>query len=369
MIPLFEKYPKLKEDLPYVSLCDLPTPVIHLNRLGEQLEIKSLFLKQDGLTSKHYGGNKIRKLEFLLGEAKQKGYKKVMTFGYTGSNHATATAIHADVLGMKSISMLVSQKNADYVRKNLLLSFAGNAEIHHYESREERTGGEKMQKLKHLILDRKQVYTIPLGGSSPLGITGFVNAIFELKSQIEKKLMPEPDLLYVALGSAGTAIGLFMGIKLLGMKTKIVPVRVIEPEVTGNERIRSAFEDTIAFLHKHDPSIPHLTFNRNDFTVRNEFLGDGYGKFTEEGIRAMHLLGEIEGIQLDGTYTAKAMAALMHDATGGILKDKNVLFWNTLNAYDFSEKIKGIDYRDLPVKVHRFFETEIQDPSGKESPV
>jgi len=364
MIPLFEKYPTLQEKLPYVSLCELPTPILHLTRIGEQLGIKHLYLKQDGLTSKHYGGNKIRKLEFLLGEAKQKGSKKVMTFGYSGSNHATATAIHANVLGMKSISMLVSQKNADYVRKNLLLSYTGNAEIHHYKNRNERASGEKLQKLKHLILDRKPVYTIPLGGSSPPGITGFVNAAFELKSQIDNNLMPEPDLIYIALGSAGTAVGLFLGVKLLGVKTNIVPVRVIEPEITGEERIRSAFDDTIAFLRNHDPSIPLLPFSMDDFPVRNEFLGDGYGKFTEEGIHAIHLLGEMEGIQLDGTYTGKAMAALLQDAVSGLLKNKTVLFWNTLNAHDFSEEIKDIDYRMLPKKVHWFFETEIQDPSG-----
>ncbi len=365
MIPLFEKYPKLKEKLPYISLCDLPTPLLHLNRIGDQLGINHLYLKQDGLTSKHYGGNKIRKLEFLLGEAKQKGYKKVMTYGYSGSNHATATAIHANVLGMKSISMLVSQKNADYVRKNLLLSYAGNAEIHHYKNRKERARGEKLQKLKHLVLDQKPVYTIPLGGSSPPGIAGFVNAAFELKSQVDKNLMPEPDLIYIALGSAGTAVGLFMGIRLLGLKTGIVPVRVIEPEITGEERIRSAFDDTIAFLHEHDPSIPLLAFSKDDFPVRNEFLGKGYGKFTDEGIHAIRLLGEMEGIQLDGTYTGKAMAALLQDATSGLLKGKTVLFWNTLNAYDFSEKTKDVDYRILPKKVHRFFETEVQDPSGR----
>ncbi len=363
MIPLFEKYPTLREKLAYVSLCELPTPVLRLTRIGEQLGIKHLYLKQDGLTSKHYGGNKIRKLEFLLGEAKQKGYKKVMTFGYSGSNHATATAIHANILGMKSISMLVSQKNADYVRKNLLLSFTANAEIHHYPNRKERARGEKLQKLKHLILDRKPVYTIPLGGSSPPGITGFVNAAFELKSQVDNNLVPEPDLIYIALGSAGTAVGLFLGIKLLGVKTNIVPVRVIEPEITGEERIRSAFSDTIAFLHNHDPSIPLLPFSMDDFAVRDEFLGKGYGKFTDEGIHAIRLLGEMEGIQLDGTYTGKAMAALLQDAASGLLKDKTVLFWNTLNALDFSEKIKDIDYRRLPKKVHWFFESEVQDPS------
>lgn len=363
MIPLYEKYPKLKEELPYISLCELPTPVLHLKRIGEQLGVRHLYLKQDGLTSKHYGGNKIRKLEFLLGEAKKKGYKKVMTFGYSGSNHATATAIHANVLGMKSISMLVSQKNADYVRRNLLLSYSGNAEIHHYDSRQERARGEKIQKLKHLILDRKPVYTIPLGGSSPLGITGFVNAAFELKHQIDNNLLPVPDRLYVALGSAGTAVGLFLGVKLLGLKTEIVPVRVIEPEITGEARIRSAFGDTATFLHEHDPSVPLLEFDTSDFSVRNEFLGDGYGKFTEEGNDAIRLLDEQEGIVLDGTYTGKAMAALLQDANSGLLNDKTVLFWNTLNAYDFTEEIRSVDYRKLPGRVHCFFESEVQDPS------
>ena len=365
MIPLFEKYPQLKEKLPYVSLCELPTPVLHLNKLGEQLGVKHLFLKQDGLTSKHYGGNKIRKLEFLLGEAKKNGCKKVMTSGYSGSNHATATAVHANVLGMQSISMLVTQENAEYVKSNLLLSFQANAEIHHYSSRQERAKGEKLQKIKHLIRDRKPVYNIPLGGSSPLGITGFVNAAFEIKSQIEENLLPEPDKLYVALGSAGTAVGLFLGITMLGLKTEIVPVRVIEPEVTGEARIRSAFDDTISFLHESDPSIPLLKFNANKFSVRNEFLGSGYGKFTQEGNEAIQLLREQEGITLDGTYTGKAMAALIHDASLDLLRNKTVIFWNTLNAYDFSETTKSINYKKLPKKVHCFFESEVQDSSQR----
>lgn len=366
MIYLFANYPTLKEKLPYVSLCELPTPVIRMKRLGEQLGINRLFLKQDGLTSKHYGGNKIRKLEFLLGEAKEKQYKKVMTFGFSGSNHATATAIHANILGMKSISMLVAQENADYVRRNLLLSYAGNAEIHHYDNREKRETGVRIQKIKHLILDRKPLYPIPLGGSSPLGITGFVNAAFELKSQVDNGLLPEPDLIYVAMGSAGTAVGLHIGIKLLGMKTMIIPVRVIEHELTGEERIRSAFEDTIAFLHDNDPTIPKVEFSFDNFPVNEKVLGRGYGKFTEEGINAVNILRETEGILLDGTYTGKAMAALLDDATSGHLKDKTVLFWNTLNAFDFSEKIKDVDYRLLPKKLHYFFETEVQDPDDNQ---
>jgi len=365
MIPLFDKYPGLKDKLPYVNLCELPTPIIRLERLGEQLGTNRLFIKQDGLTSRHYGGNKIRKLEFLLGEAKKKKHKKVVTFGFSGSNHATATAIHANVLGMKSISMLAAQENAEYVRRNLLLSFTGNAEIHHYPDRKIRDSALKFMKFKHLILDRKSLYTIPSGGSSPLGITGFVNAAFELKAQIRDNLLPEPDFIYIAMGSAGTAVGLHIGLRLLGMKTKIIPVRVIEHDFTDEDRIRSAFEDTISFLNECEPSIPKLDFSFENFPVNEKFLGKGYAKFTDECISAVNRLKETEGILLDGTYTGKAMAALIDDVSSGFLKDKSILFWNTLNAIDFSDRIKNLDYKILPEKVHYFFETEIQNETAR----
>jgi D-cysteine desulfhydrase len=163
------------------------------------------------------------------------------------------------------------------------------------------------------------------------------------------------------MGSAGTAVGLHIGMKLLDLKTKIVPVRVIEHEVTGEERIRSAFEDTISFLHHNDPSIPPLEFNKKEFQVRDDFLGPGYGQFTEEGNSSIKRLKETEDIQLDGTYTAKAMAALVDDAEKGMLRDKTVLFWNTLNAVDFDQRIRNLEYKCLPKKLHHFFETATQE--------
>lgn len=361
MIPLFQQFPILQKNIPYISLCDLPTPVIHMKKLGEKLKTDHIYIKQDGLTSKRYGGNKIRKLEFLLGEAKQKGYKKVITYGFTGSNHATATAIHANSLGLRSISMLASQENAEYVRINLLLSLCSGAEIHHYSNRKKREWGNRFQKIKHLVLDRHPVYVIPSGGSSPTGITGFVNAAFELKSQIEQNLIPEPDVIYVAMGSAGTAVGLLIGIKLLGLKTKLIPVRVIENDFTSEERIRSEFKDTICFLHQNTPEIPQLEFNTADFPVNDRFLGAGYARFTKEGTEAIRLLKETEDVKLDGTYTGKAMAALLADSASGQHKNKVVLFWNTLNAYDLSNKLKDLNYKDLPEKLHPFFETNVQE--------
>jgi 1-aminocyclopropane-1-carboxylate deaminase/D-cysteine desulfhydrase-like pyridoxal-dependent ACC family enzyme len=123
LIPLFEYFPALKESLPHKNLCDLPSPIKKLNNVGEKLGLDHLYMKQDGIIGHPFGGNKIRKLEFLLGDALRCGCKEVMTFGFAGSNHALATAIFANYEGLMSISMLLPQTNAHYVRRNLLMSW------------------------------------------------------------------------------------------------------------------------------------------------------------------------------------------------------------------------------------------------------
>ena len=134
MLPLFEQYPALSEKMPHVHLGEFPTPIKHLKAAGKEIGIDSLYLKDDGSSGRKYGGNKIRKLEFLLGDALRRGAKNVLTFGFAGSNHALATAVYAQKLGLKSISILLAQPNSHYVRRNLLLSHACGAEIHHFEN-------------------------------------------------------------------------------------------------------------------------------------------------------------------------------------------------------------------------------------------
>ncbi|MQY78940.1 MAG: pyridoxal-phosphate dependent enzyme [Bacteroidetes bacterium] len=204
MIPLFELFPALKNKPGYISLCDLPTPILHLTNAGKKLGLDQLYIKMDGYTGKIYGGNKIRKLEFLLGEAINKNSKEVMTFGGAGSNHATATAIYANKVGLQSISILLPQMNAEYVIKDLLLSYSYGAELHYYRNDFMLSTGKKYQCIKHWLRKGKKPYLIPMGGSSPVGIIGFINAAFELKQQIDQNQIPEPDRIYVALGSVGT---------------------------------------------------------------------------------------------------------------------------------------------------------------------
>ena len=175
----------LAHELPYVSLGEFPTPVQKLDQLGRQLGLDNLFIKRDDLSGKIYGGNKIRKLEFILGNALRTQVKEVLTFGAAGSNHALATAIYAKQLGLKSISMLVPQPNAQYVRRNLLMSYYCGAELHLLPNipfiAPLTNPAVLYQLLRHGLKRGQFPMVIPMGGSSPLGSVGFVNAAFELK--------------------------------------------------------------------------------------------------------------------------------------------------------------------------------------------
>ena len=126
MVEIFKYYPKLEANLRYISLGEFPTPIKKLPTLGKELGINNLYLKQDNLSGKSYGGNKVRKLEFILGDILCAGKKEILTFGAAGSNHALATAVYAQRLGLKCISILLPQPITSYTRRNLLMSEVTN---------------------------------------------------------------------------------------------------------------------------------------------------------------------------------------------------------------------------------------------------
>ena len=360
MIPLFEHFPALGKQLPYAQLADLPTPVEKLSTLGGKIGVQQLWVKRDDLTGKVYGGNKIRKLELLLGQALRSQAREVMTFGFAGSNHASATSVYAKELGLRSISMLMPQPNAEYVRRNLLLSFASCAELHHYEDPEALEAGVEHQLRRHFRKTGREPAVIPPGGSTPLGATGFVNAAMELKAQVDEGLLPEPDYLYAALGSTGTVVGLLVGLRTVGLKTRVKAVRVVGTDVIAAERPAQLFEETVDFLGSLDPRFPQLELAAEDVEVIEGFLGEGYALFTPDALAAIQEIKQTEGIQLDGTYTGKTLAALLADAEQGKLEDRVAVFWNTLSSRDFSNIIADIDYRRLPPDFRRYFEEDVQ---------
>lgn len=360
MIELFIRYPALKERLSHVPLGNFPTPIHKLDNLGSDMGSDSIYIKRDDRAGRLYGGNKVRKLEFILGHALETKVKKVMTFGAAGSNHALATAIFAHSVGLKSISMLFSQPNARYVQHNLLASHFYDAELKHYPGKNILILATFFELLRHRVRYGYFPRVIPPGGSSPLGTVGFVNAALELKKQVEERSMPEPDYIYVPLGTMGTAVGLLLGTVAAGLKSKIAAVRVVDSGMANIKKAEDLFNKTNILLHSMDPSFELYRFPRERIIIEKDFFGERYALFTQEAMEAVCLIKDREDIDLEGTYTGKTLAALISDCKGKSLNGKVILFWNTHNSVDLTDIVSKIDYRELPSGFHPYFEKEFQ---------
>ena len=358
-LPLFRRFPALQAKLPHVSLGLFPTPVEKADRLGGALGLDRFYMKRDDLSGAVYGGNKVRMLEFLLGGALRADAREVVTVGFAGSNQALSLAIYADRLGLKCSSYLLPQANAHYVRRNLLASYRHLARLHacnYFSIAGCVLGG----LIRATVQNGSLPGFIQPGGSSPLGIAGYINAALELKEQIDAGLLPEPDRIYVPLGSMGTTIGLMLGLRIAGVRSRIIAVRVLEEIFASPWLLRRRTRDASAFLHGLDPSFPKLDYPRESLEIRNDCLGDGYAQFAAKDVESAKLMREHGGIIMNGTYSAKAFSALVDDAGKGLLKDQTILFWNTYNSRDLSSLASGIDYHRLPRGFHRYFEEAVQ---------
>jgi D-cysteine desulfhydrase len=363
-------YEQLKERIPYLPLGTFPTPVERLSGLEDVLQTKGLFIKRDDKSSDEYGGNKVRKLEFLLAEALAKKKKHTITFGYAGSNHSLAVAVFAKRIGLEPVSLHIPQPNAEYVRKNLLYQELLGTELHHYSSMPSIYAGTILVFLKCCLKSGRLPYVIPPGGSNEVGMMGMVGAAIELQEQVDQGLVPEPDVLYVPLGSCGSAAGLALGMQALGWKTRVKAVRVSERREADLGTVRALFNRTARKLAHLLPAFPAVELGEDAFEVCEDYLGNGYAHFTEEGMEAVRRLAESDGVRLEGTYSGKTMAALIDDARKGKLVDKVTLFWNTYNSVDFGAKLEGVDFHRLPKAYHGYFTREDQPleiPEGKET--
>jgi 1-aminocyclopropane-1-carboxylate deaminase/D-cysteine desulfhydrase-like pyridoxal-dependent ACC family enzyme len=362
---LVARYPRLGERLPTVPLGAWPTPVQAAGEAGLPGRCAGLWIKRDDRCATPYGGNKVRKLEFLLADAIRRGHESVFTFGVAGSNHALATAIYAGQFGLEAHLLLTPQSNSSFVGRNLRMGYwAGARQIHC------RTEADARRQARLLELRGRSglpaPYRIPGGGSSPLGVVGFVNAGLELATQVRAGLLPEPDVLYVALGTMGTAAGLALGFAAAGLRTRLVFVRVVRADIASPQRFRALYHGAARLLRRADPRFPLAPLDTTCLEFRNEFFGPGYARFTEEGMDALKFAREAFDIKLEGTYTGKAMAALLADLRAARLEGRHVLFWNTYNSQPMPPEALAIDYRELAPPFHRYFETPFQplDPEA-----
>lgn len=359
---LFKSYPALKERVGYISLGTLPTSIQKLEKLGSLVGHQNLYIKKDNESGALFGGNKVRKLEFLFGDALAHGAKGILTVGYAGSNHTCATAMYAHEIGLRCICMHLPQLPTAYARRNILLSMAYGAELHLYETWAQR---ERAIRERNKVFKKETgtcLYFIESGGSNEIGALGFLNAAYELKDQIARGAIPEPDYIYVAIGSVGTAAGLILGVHTAGLKSKVIPV-CIEPELFEGEhalKLSSLVRITSEVLHRTDPTFPLVDIKQSEIPINYNFVGKGYAYVSPQVHEAMHIFRTIEGIKLDGTYTGKACAAMMEDLVNGKLANKVVLFWDSFCDRDYSEITCGLDYKQLPLAYHPYFECALQ---------
>jgi D-cysteine desulfhydrase len=293
--------------------------------------IRSLFVKRDDVSGDAYGGNKVRKLEFLLGQALAEKRKSVITFGARGSNHVRATAVYGKQLGLSVHAVLTPQPATAYLEANLLADRAAGATLHFADSQQEALARGTELQIELARNDGIEPFVIPFGGTVPRGTIGFVNAAFELATQIERGEMPKPDVVYVPLGSMGTASGLALGLAALGLSIHVIGVRVVPAEIASLARARQVIKEALDLLNASDPGFPRLKSEDVGLHVRDGFFGDGYAQPTAEAREAVDLAAR-HGLSLETTYTGKALAAIVADARNNQHTDKTVLFWNTYSS-------------------------------------
>lgn len=365
MTCLYDEFPALADTLPRLPLVAAPTPVEPLD-FGAERGADGVWVKRDDLSSLLYGGNKVRKLAWLLPPALRRGAKMVLTFGGAGSNHALATALHGAALGLKCASVLGPQHNARAVRRNLLWNLHAGADLRPCPWR-----CAPIETARCFIgawrRDGVMPQVIAPGGSSPLGTVGFVEAAFELRGQVRRGLLPEPDVLYVASGTMGTCVGLALGLAAAGMKTRVEAVRVTVAPYTGMARARKLFRAANGLLRDACPDFPECPFPEERFRIRDEFFGGEYALFTPESATMVRMARERFGLKLEGTYTGKAFAALHDDLEAGRLRGETALFWNTHNSREPDPAVEAGDYRRLPKPLHGYFEEPVQ-PLDREEP-
>jgi 1-aminocyclopropane-1-carboxylate deaminase/D-cysteine desulfhydrase-like pyridoxal-dependent ACC family enzyme len=352
MLSLFERYPLLKEKLPHVSLGEFPTPIEKLERLGQAIHAPQLYVKRDDLSGKLYGGNKIRALEFLFGDAMRAGHKQVIALGFPASCQALAQAIYARELGLQSTAFLFPQIQSKQGQQHLLVYQSINADVRPTIP----------MILPFLLSHRLKYGRFPklLEASTPLGMIGYVNAGLELKKQIEQELIPEPDMVYISLATMGTVVGSMLGFKAVGLKSQIIGIdnggRILGWKVTKPPRMAKLFRETNELLYSIDPSFPVLEISESDFHIRAGFERQKDSLMISAGARAMAQAKELANLQLDEMFTANSFAALLADGEAGHFHDKTVLWWNTYSSRDFSSQVTSADYRKLHKYFHRYFE-------------
>lgn len=332
----------LLESVPRVKLGFFPTPLHKLEKLSEKLGV-NLYIKRDDLTGiSQFGGNKIRKLEFLLAKAIKDGCDTVFTYGATQSNHAMQTATACRKLGLNPILYLVSivEPDENDIKANLLLDRILNAEVvieplngADEAAAEKRAFEKSLEHAKKLESQGHKCCMIPVGGANGVGSAGFIGGFVEMLCQMDE-IGISPDYIFHASGSGGTIAGLVAGKKLTGSDARIVGIGVSEKDGTYLNRIVALANSAIEYIGSNE------TVTTEDFHYDSNYYAPGYEMPSEGGTKAIKELAATEGIFVDPVYSGKGFAGMLdYIRSGKVPRGSNVLFWHTGgNTALFAEK-------------------------------
>ena len=320
------------KDLPRYPLAQLPTPITDAVRLREALggpsKCPRILIKRDDLTGLGLGGNKARKLEYLIADALAKGAHTVITTGAVQSNHARMTAAAACIAGLRCVLVLTSRHAVPPIEGNLLLDRLFGAEVRFVPAEDPMLAVGRDEEVVADVAREETAagrtpYVIPVGGSSPVGALGYVSGTDELVRQLEA-MEVSPSRLYFGSGSRGTQAGLTLGAKLSRAPYALWGVAVSAGEAQKVVRAMNAANEAAALL-----GVP-TRVDRADLFTDQGFIGEGYGIPTALGLESIDLLARTEAILLDPVYTSKGFSALLaHVRAGDVPPADTVVFLHT----------------------------------------
>ena len=311
------------EKLPRARVNFLPTPLTELRRLAHVLEGPRILVKRDDLTGLALGGNKTRKLEFLLGDALSQHCDTVITGGAVQSNHCRQTAAATAAVGLECHLALGGEPPA-LPEGNLLLDLLFGAIIHWCG--EQRKGERIPEIAEQLRSQGRRPYVIPYGGSNAIGAMGFVDAVSELKGQLSAQNI-SVDCLIFPSSSGGTHAGITVGADLYDLSMRVIGIAIdrTEPGEPSYESELATLANQIA-----EKLGIEARYDAGSFQVRYDYFGGGYAVVGELEREAILLAGKYEGVLLDPVYTARAMGGLIDMIRNKEFSSRDtVLFWHT----------------------------------------
>lgn len=297
-------------------IAHLPTPLESLPRLSEVLGGPDIWVKRDDQTGLAFGGNKTRKLEYLLAEAEEAGAHTLITRGARQSNHCRQTAAAAARSGFDCVLVLAGDPPANR-QANLLIDYLLGAEVIFTRD----TDPEQMllESYARLQDEGREPYLIPYGGSNPVGASAYATAIEEMVDQNF-----EPDRIVFASSSGGTQAGMLAGVKMAGLSTAVYGISVDKP-MADLQPVVSKLTNQILALYASD-----ILVEDEEVIIDDGYLGGGYAVMGEPEREAIHLFARYEGLMLDPVYTGRAAAGLIDlIREGHINEDEQILFWHT----------------------------------------